>query len=51
MDIQDRPLELVFDEGRAAALDGSDEKACPYQSETIEYGTWMEGFEAVVKDN
>jgi ribosome modulation factor len=51
MDIQERPLEHCFDEGRAAALDGSDERACPYSAETIEYETWMEGYESVVEDN
>lgn len=48
---KERPLEHCFDEGRAAALDGSDERACPYQPETIEHETWMEGFQAVIEDN
>ena len=51
MNVRDRPLEHCFEEGRAAAFDGSDETACPYPAESIEHETWMEGYESVVEDN
>lgn len=45
------PLQHCFDEGRAAAFDGSDENSCPYLDGTLEFETWMEGYSSVIEDN
>jgi len=45
------PLQHCFDEGRVAAIDGSEEASCPYPAHTIEYETWRESLSSLIEDN